>query len=81
MCIRDSSNGKSQATLDHIVVSDLSLVQTMSLVQDVTQSDHHALLCSLKEEVGCWNAGQHQPVVLRPRLILDDLDNLAPMFH
>jgi hypothetical protein len=55
------------------------MVSTFALEQ-VTSSDHLALLCTLPEDIGCWNTGQHVPVIRQDRLNFADLDNLAPLF-
>lgn len=46
------------------------------LPQIITQ-----VLCTLKEEAGGWNAGQHIPVTVQDRLDLSNLDNMAPLFQ
>jgi len=77
----ESSTSTYQATLDHVVLTDCSFVSSFALVHDVTASDHHAVLCTLKEEFGGWNAGQHLPVTVQDRLDLSNLDNMAPLFQ
>ena len=74
-----SSDGSTTATLDHILVTDRAVVSTFALEQ-VTSSDHLALLCTLPEDIGCWNTGQHVPVIRQDRLNFADLDNLTPLF-
>lgn len=77
----ESSTGTCQATLDHVVLTDCSLVKSVFLIHDITTSDHHALLCTLHEEFGSWNSGQHLPIIQQERLDLSNLDNLAPLFQ
>ena len=56
-------------------------MHSCKVVHDVTSSDHSALWVYLQLEVGCWNAGQHKPIVTRPCLDLSKIDNLAPEFQ
>ena len=75
-----SSSGRTFATLDHILFTNAGTAASVVMQHEVTSSDHQALLCTLKEDVGCWNVGQHVPVVRQDRLNLSDLDNLVPLF-
>ena len=76
----ESHDSHISATLDHILVTDRAMVSSYALKREVTCSDHQAVLCTLDGDTGCWNIGQHVPVVRQDRLNLTNIDNLAPLF-
>ncbi len=77
----ESSTGKMRSRIDHAICTDCSIITKCDVVHDITVSDHSALLVHFHREMGCWNAGQHKPISMRPSLNLGELDNLAPQFQ
>jgi hypothetical protein len=77
----ESSTGMVQARIDHALCTDSSIIFSCKVVHEVTSSDHSALRVYLQQDVGCWNAGQHKPIVTRQCLDFSELDNLAPEFQ
>ncbi len=77
----ESTTGLSYARIDHVLLKDTSLALQCKVLRDATTSDHHALLVTLTPDVGCWNSGQHKPIVCREQLNFTEIDNLAPGFQ
>ena len=57
------------------------MVDRYVTIKDFTTSDHHAVLVTFKPDAGCWNAGQHKPIVQCETLDLTELEDLAPEFQ
>ena len=76
----ESSNFRHTARLDHVLTTDRSNIQSCIVCKDVVESDHYALLTTLAQAEGCWNAGQHKPAARQERLDLTHLEDLAPEF-